>query len=356
MVAICDAWCWIGFGVNTSGLVLEIVIIILFITGFLKHQRLQQSRDDVNTTPAKLALTAIVCQCIWDVTVSIYFWLYANSENAISQTQLALIEVFFGSSMVLLLESFYIYRLYISFKDSVYEVSNKLLKCLIIITILVTIQFGLADYYVYVSFDYDKSDGSFKISPESAVLFAVGCVIVMAESAAITWLFVRRLFELTLQHCQKSSPGGSRSRPRPRPLPMGSRSPTTACNDGGNAIGSTSVCIDDVDIDVKLHETQLIFLEAITKQSLLIIVVSIGACLFCVSIIFFGFEESYVAASLAFLMAWILTIKVYMALWLSFAFSNKYYQALCKPCHLLLRSICVKMAIRESKHRNESHN
>lgn len=266
-------------------------------------------------------------------------------------------------------------RLKTSFKGSVYELSNREQRFIIIIIALQSLAcifvtgVWITEVFVYNGYKYRQPLDETSIG--YLYLFMSPIAIEIFSEMLILYMFCQRLLAMTVIMRRKSlfsiqrrivnaTPSGierdieqEQQKKKKNETPQNK---STDIIDTGKR-GSTSIDSDliAIDINVKLDSKQMELIQVITKQTVL----SVASCFFLIlSVLCFvigwtihtGNKTVKIDYFRFMLVFAILSINVLsMTLWLSFGVASKWYNCYCKICHSSCINICQKMAQKSIK-------
>ena len=285
--------------------------------------------DTKNATTTRLALLVFSANIIYGTGTFIVAW--EESGSGKPKFYAHLLQSAGGSFMLTTLLLFYIHRLYTSFNNSIYALNKRTTTFLVVLAIISLILVAIGE----TVYDFGTSNNSVIYG---WILFSGGLCIVLFEYISITNIFVQKLFKLTVQQRCSIKYFGQ----------VGLSSPASDNNNNDNNNKSSLDINSIVLTDNDLKDSQLILIEAITKQSLLIISPCIGIILFIILggfIAIFG-TNSWLMFGLFAVNAYA-CIEICVAVFLSFTFSTKYYNFCCKRFHKCFRGCCVDLAVRK---------
>lgn len=348
---------------------IHLIVTITFWVTFWKRKE-----STPNMTPVKIASLVFLSNILWSV-INIFFAL--DEVDGILSVEISISTNIIITTVIISSITFYINRLCTSFQDSIYEINSKTVIIFVVLTTLAGILIFLADLVFAINGDRLK-DGSknffnFNYHQTLFLMFSIATGIVAFEYISIAFIFAYKLFQITLQqrvlrlqhhHYRPRPPTGQRSLSPMVTANSQVSTPSitpTAQNCNGTNIASakhkTSANVNNptvrgsgnvsVNIDT-LRGIQLIFIETITKQSLLILSPFIGMISFTVFMVLRSIIPHNPIVDVGrYLVLGFATIEFCVAIWLSFSFATKEYQLCCKFGHKMLHQSCVKLAVRQ---------
>ena len=307
-------------------------------------------------------MIVFICfSCHLYVFISI-FWLYQISNHNIGfETSISITIITRIASLLLFIgvtsfRIFYVFRLKISFNDSIYQLTHTTYKILIILTIILAIP-------LYLTWIYEA------IYQFNIILYEMKAVTVILQSLVdicVAVLFGKKLLLLTAKQCKTNTvpifvagtdatqarailaQGVSRSREEAISVTKSLKTPAIdadtsnininqnpSSNPNSNSnlncaptiareIPSRSVIFTNV-----LSQRQHTLIHLITKQTLLSCIVTLTAI--CVSIVLL--ISSFRNTVVTYFTLLCGNVIICCALWLSFVFADNEYQCLCRLCH-----------------------
>ena len=319
---------------------IHLIVTICFSFNFWHSKQ-----SDISATPIRMALLVLLSNILW--SISNIFFALDEADGTLSlefrMPHNILVNIMAASTV-----GFYTNRLYVSFKNSIYQINNKILIFFVSIAILGIMVVFVPELILVIS------GGKMHFLPVRQQLFIVSSVagaMFAFDYISITTIFVYKLFKITLQ--QRASTFQRTNR-----MPIGQRSPTDSATrtqdsdvnfEAASKATPSSANISYTITDVNdLGDTQLKLIETITKQSLLIISPFFGIILFTIFMILGSIapENSIINVSAYFVIGFA-TIQICIAVWLSFAFATRKYTFCCNRLHVMLKKCCLNLAIRQ---------
>lgn len=351
------------------GLLINIIILFLFLRSFYRSIN-EDSRDRGRGQSVTFlhisAIGSLLTFALLQLVNGLVFIFWTNVTLKIIESTITVFAFCF--TMI-----FYVWRLRVSFKSSVYQLSQRKLSYYVIyigITTLILILSQIATYIndIYITknsnssnnndFNYDANDSAWGIA---AIILTISALLLFGfEMMLVTWSFTTRLLDLILS--QRSSIFSVR---RVFSAKSGLLSPTTThmgsmTNPGVKHFGTfgsqtlqnnakSRNSTDSLHLSLKrpfkhqstlqsvvdesLSERQRSLLKTIAIQCVLT-----NICVICVVLncIFYG--VIYLCSNLSVYSILqsgltIVDVVVPMAIWLSFGFSRSTYFKLCMRCH-----------------------
>ena len=366
-------WDTFRFADNIFNGVVDICIITFVLYLFVKQSRFEKARKStiscINnetrnfnaTTLEIIAVTHIVSflwgSIIWVASVIVAKLDSQNNTNNNDDNMIFILNVttlFLSCIGAIGLLSFVCYRLYVSFENTIFEISRCCIIFLIVslvIAILLTLTLLMTFSMVQNATltiennndnnnnDNDSSHHLTKWEYYYDCIFLLAIFVVVMIPIVVSFLFARKLFGLTMMiresihvYCVKN----------------GNLNVTDSDSNGNNKQGLNINEFDTLSrVNSNISDRQANLLQTITKQTLLTLFQSTFCIIYLIGIIFVGRMSHPFVWFIGNTLVACSTVVVPVCVWLSFSFANKEYFIVCKQCHEICYYCFQRLAIRQ---------